>query len=220
MKKILFVVTSHPTITQELPTGVYLEEFAVPYEAFKKEGYHIETVSPKGGAVPIDPASLKISQEQRDEWSDSIQTLQNTKAINGMIADHFDALFFPGGHGTMFDLTENTEVAELLMDFEEQKKIIAAVCHGPSAFVQAQYGDGTPFVSGKQITSFTNEEEKEMELTEQMPFLLESRLRELNAHFIATPNWEVHVQSDGNLITAQNPQSSAAIAEMVIKKLK
>lgn len=220
MKKILFVVTSHPTISPELPTGVYLEEFAVPYEAFKKEGFHIEVVSPKGGNVPIDPSSLNISQDLKDEWNDSLQVLQNTKSINGMIADHFDALFFPGGHGTMYDLPENTEVAELLMDFEEQKKLIAAVCHGPSAFVQAKYEDGTPFVSGKKLTAFTDEEEKEMELDGQMPFLLESRLKELGAHFIATPIWQSHVQVDGNIITGQNPQSSASITEMVIKKLK
>ncbi|MFS0784378.1 type 1 glutamine amidotransferase domain-containing protein [Bacillus sp. 1P06AnD] len=219
MKKVLFVVTSHPSLTPDHPTGVYMEEFAIPYERFKKEGYQLEVVSPRGGNAPIDPASLNISDQQKDDWKDSFQALQQTKSINGMIADHFDALFFPGGHGVMFDLPENTEVAELLMDFVEQDKYVAAVCHGPAAFVQAKYSDGTPFVSGKQMTGFTNEEEKEMELTEDVPFLLESRLRELGAHFIVTPNWESHVQCDGKLLTGQNPQSSAALAEKLVQKL-
>ncbi len=220
MRKVLFVVTSHPSINPELPTGVYLEEFAVPYEAFIKEGFQVEVVSPKGGNVPVDPNSLQISQEQLKEWNGSLQALQETSSLNGIIADHFDALFIPGGHGTMFDFPENTELAELLMDFEEQKKIIAAVCHGPAAFVHARYGDDTPFVSGKKITAFTDEEEKEMELTEEMPFLLESRLRELGAHFVGAAVWEPHIQTDGNLLTGQNPQSSARLAEAVIKKLK
>ncbi|WP_050613757.1 type 1 glutamine amidotransferase domain-containing protein [Bacillus testis] len=220
MKKILFAVTSHPTLTPDHPTGVYLEEFAIPYERFKREGYELEVVSPKGGITPIDPASLNISDQQKEDWKDSFQALEQAKPINGMIADHFDALYFPGGHGAMLDLPETTEVAELLMDFVEQDKIVAAVCHGPAAFVQAKYADGTPFVSGKQITGFTNEEEKEMGLTETVPFLLESKLKELGAHFIATPNWQSHVQCDGKLITGQNPQSSAALAEKIIQKLK
>lgn len=219
MKKILFIVTSHPSITKSNPTGVWLEEFALPYETFRKEGYHIETVSLKGGSVPIDPNSYNIPDELKEGWKDSLVALENTKVINGTIADHYDALFIPGGHGAMYDLSESTEVAELLMDFVEQDKIVAAVCHGPAAFAQAKYGDGTPFVSGKKMTAFTNEEEKEMGLTEDMPFLLESKLRELGAHFIQTPNWQPHIQQDGKLITGQNPQSSGPIAEKVLTLL-
>ncbi|MGN1401938.1 MAG: type 1 glutamine amidotransferase domain-containing protein [Bacillus sp. (in: firmicutes)] len=220
MKKVLFIVTSHPAITDEMPTGVYLEEFAVPYEAFKKEGFHIEVASPKGGKAPVDPNSLKVPDDMLAEWKDSLQALENTKPINGIIADHFDALFIPGGHGTMFDLPGTTEVTELLMDFEESKKVIASVCHGPAAFVEARYADGTPFVSGKKMTAFTDEEEKEMDLKEQMPFLLESRLRELGAHFVTAAVWTPHIQAEGNLLTGQNPQSSQELTQAVIKRLK
>ena len=220
MKKVLFVVTGHPSFVTGLPTGLYLEEFAVPFEAFKREGYHIEVASPRGGKVPIDPKSMNIPDEKKEEWKASLQALDQTTKLGGLIADHFDVLFFPGGHGTMFDFPETTEVAEILMDFEEKNKIIAAICHGPAAFVQARYADDTPFVSGKKMTAFTNEEEKEMQLDEQVPFLLESRLRELGAHFVGSPVWNPHVQVDGNLITGQNPQSSDQIAKKIIEKLK
>ncbi|WP_163102453.1 type 1 glutamine amidotransferase domain-containing protein [Peribacillus alkalitolerans] len=213
-RQVLFVVTSHSSITKDISTGLWLEEYAIPYEIFKQKGYKIDTASLTGGNVPLDPNSL--SSGDSESFKDAMIELQQTIPLQGLIADHYDVLFIPGGHGTMFDLANSVEFTELLMDFEEKDKLIASVCHGPACFAQAKYEDGTPFVSGKQITAFTNEEEREVQLDEYMPFLLEEKLQELGAKFIATPNWQVHIQKEGNLITGQNPQSSKAVAETVV----
>lgn len=214
--KVLFVVTSHDHIDDQRPTGVYFKEFGVPYRRIKEKGYEIVVASPKGGKAPIDPKSLP----DPEEWQEEVSALENTIPLDQVTSESFDALFLPGGHGTMFDLPQNESLQRLLSDLDASQKVIAAVCHGPAGLVGAVKKDGTPLVKGKRVTSFTNDEERAAQLDQQMPFLLESKLRELGAEFIGKPNFTEHVEQDGNLITGQNPQSSEKIVQLVLKALE
>ncbi|WP_077616294.1 type 1 glutamine amidotransferase domain-containing protein [Caenibacillus caldisaponilyticus] len=213
-KKILMVVTNHAVIDEEHRTGIWLEEFAVPYQVFKENGFEVTVASPKGGAAPVDPRSLN------DEWKDEKALLDDTVKLADIQTDAYDALFFPGGHGTMFDFPNDRSVQDAIRRFDDQQKVIAAVCHGPAALVGATRSDGTPLVAGKTVTSFTDEEERASKLDAYMPFLLESKLRELGAKFVAKEKWSDHVEVDGHLVTGQNPQSSRSIALKVVELLK
>ncbi|WP_297162635.1 type 1 glutamine amidotransferase domain-containing protein [Thermogemmatispora sp.] len=217
-RHILMVVTGHDRIDDEHRTGIWFEEFAVPYQAFKEQGWQITVASPRGGSVPVDPRS-EPKDEEAQKYAEARAQLHNTRPLAGLNAADYDAIFLPGGHGVMFDLAEDTTLHRLLADFERQGKIIAAVCHGPAGLVGARRDDGQPLVAGKTITAFTDEEERATGLDKFMPFLLETRLRELGANFVARPNWSDHVERDGRLITGQNPQSSASIARAVIEAL-
>lgn len=212
-KKILMVVTNHAVIDEEHRTGIWLEEFAVPYQVFKENGFEVTVASPKGGAAPVDPRSLN------DEWKDEKALLDDTVKLADVQTDAYDALFFPGGHGTMFDFPNDRSVQDAIRRFDDQQKVIAAVCHGPAALVGATRSDGTPLVAGKTVTSFTDEEERASKLDAYMPFLLESKLRELGAKFVAKEKWSDHVEVDGHLVTGQNPQSSRSIALKVVELL-
>lgn len=217
-KRVLIVVTNCDRIDDTHPTGLWLEEFAIPYMEFKSSGFEITVASPKGGEAPLDPRSTDT--EEVKNWANALERLQQTQALDTLSADEFDAIFLPGGHGTMFDLPENVTLQKLLRDFAETDKVIAAVCHGPAGLVGAKLADGTPLVAGKTITAFTNEEERAVELDQLMPFLLETKLRELGANLVLQPNWSEHIQQDGKLITGQNPQSSRLTAQAVISTLK
>ena len=173
--------------------------------------------SPSGGKAPVDGTS--ISNDTGQELLDTRKYLENTVRLHDMVAKDFDAIFLPGGHGTMFDFPDDKQLQRLLKEFYETNKVVAAVCHGPAGFVGSVLSNGKPLVAGKRVTAFTNAEEKEMGLEEYMPFLLETRLCELGAEFYTAPNWEDHVQVDENLITGQNPQSSLTVAQEVIKQL-
>ena len=218
IQSIMIVVTSFSEIALGEPTGLWLEEFAVPYMEFKDKGYKVSVASIQGGKAPIDPRS-KPTSEQEAAWAEAIKALENTVSVASIKPVNFDAIFIPGGHGTMFDLPKSDDLNKALRSFAEQDKVIAAMCHGPASLVGVTLEDGTPLVAGKTVTSFTNEEESAAGLTNKMPFLLESRLRELGAKFVAQPNWSDHVQVDGKLITGQNPQSSKSAARAVIKAL-
>lgn len=213
--KILIVVTSHDKIDETHRTGLWLEEFAVPYNEFKRAGYDITVASTKGGASPLDPNSDK----NEAEWGEARKVLENTLPLTEVKAADFDGIFMPGGHGTMFDLPDNTQLQKLIVDFAANDKIVAAVCHGPAGLVNVTLPDGAPLVSGKTITAFTDDEERASKLDELMPFLLESRLKEQGADFVVEPNWTDHVERDGKLITGQNPQSSLSVAKAVIEAL-
>jgi putative intracellular protease/amidase len=213
------VVTSHHHIDDSHPTGLWLEEVAAPYLAFKAHGLEVVLASLQGGRAPIDPRS-EPTKEQAEHWAEVIAALQNTSAIASLSPEGFDAIFLPGGHGTMFDMPENQSLQRLIRDFAEAGKVVAAVCHGPAGLVGVTKSDGKPLVAGKRLTAFTNEEERAAELDQLMPFLLETKLRELGADFIASPMWSDHVEQDGNLITGQNPQSSVSIALTVIKGIE
>jgi putative intracellular protease/amidase len=216
-KRILMVVTNHTTITDDHKTGLWLEEFAVPYYAFKSRGYEVKVTSILGGEVPLDPSS--IEGEINEAWAEAEEELKNTAKLTKEDADGVDAIFLPGGHGTMFDFPDNETLLAILQQLGEQGKVIGAVCHGPAGLVNAAYKDGTPLVKGKKVNAFTDEEEVEMKLDMHMPFLLESKLRERGAEFVSAPKWTEFSVRDGNLITGQNPMSSRSTAEKVIEAL-
>ncbi|AIM16511.1 NonF [Bacillus sp. X1(2014)] len=216
-KKILMVVTNHKELSNGKQTGVWLSEFAEAYIEFSKKGYQITVASPLGGKSTVDPASANENTPQ--EILDTEKYLQNTIKLDALSSQEFDAIFLPGGHGTMFDLPNNKKLQELLRDFFEEGKIVAAVCHGPAGLVGATLSNGQPLVAGKRVNAFTDREEADTGLRDQLPFLLESKIRELGAIFVAAPNWSTHFEVDGNLITGQNPQSTLAVTKAVIEKL-
>ena len=218
-RKILMLLTSADTMSNGEPTGLWLEEFAAPYELFKAEGYTMTMASPKGGRIPVDERSLENGPPVVG-WAEAIMELHDTRKLSEMNAADFDAIFIPGGHGTIFDLPGHTEVIRLLRDFDEQNKVIASVCHGPAAFVGANKADGTPLVQGKTLTAFTDAEEKALKLESVVPFLLESELRKAGADFVPAAMWKSNIQVDGKLVTGQNPASSEAAAAAVIRLLK
>ncbi|GGH86219.1 putative intracellular protease/amidase [Pullulanibacillus pueri] len=215
-KKILMVVTNHTTITDDHKTGLWLEEFAVPYLVFKKHGYEVKVTSIDGGEVALDPNSI----EEKQEWKEAEAELKGTAKLSKEDAQGFDAVFLPGGHGTMFDFPENETLLYVLQQFAEENKVIGSVCHGPAGLVNVTYKDGTPLVKGKKVSAFTDSEEKEMQLDQHMPFLLETKLREKGADFVSGANWTDHSVRDGHLITGQNPHSSKSTAEKVVEALE
>jgi putative intracellular protease/amidase len=217
-KSILMVVTSHDQIDDEHPTGLWFEEFAVPYGLFRKQGYNVTVASPLGGEVPIDPRS-EPKEPEADDSRAALEALANTPRLDDVSEKPYDAVFFPGGHGTMYDLPDNPEVSRLVGRFADENKVLASVCHGPACFVGAKRKDGTSVVKNKRVTAFTNAEESAVELDKFMPFLLESRLRDLGARFETADNWADHVVVDGHIVTGQNPQSSGSAAREVIKLL-
>lgn len=219
-KSILMIVTSHNRIDDEHPTGIWFEEFSIPYSLFNNQGYRVTVASPLGGAAPVDPGSLEdIEATEQNEKAKNVldETLKLTADLS---ASDYDALFFPGGHGTMFDLPDNRDVQRLIRDVDAAGKPVAAVCHGPCCFVNVVRENGTLFVIGREMTAFTDSEEKAVALDNKMPFLLESRLRELGANFKAAPDWSDNTIIDGNLITGQNPQSSGSAARALIDLLE
>ncbi len=217
-KTILMLVTGADKMTNGKATGLWLEEFAIPYKAFVEAGYQVEVVTPKGGAAPIDPRSTP-KPEQAAAWKDAARNLSATKPLASVTADGFAAIFIPGGHGVMFDLVENPAAARLIQEFDAQGKPVAAVCHGPAALVNVVRKDGTPLVKGKKLAAFTDAEERAVELDKDMPFLLETKLRGLGATVVTRDNFTSHAVRDGNLITGQNPPSSEATAKLLIEAL-
>jgi putative intracellular protease/amidase len=218
MPKILMVVTGHAQIDVEHQTGLWLEEYSIPWHAFHDAGLDVVTATPHGGKAPIDPRSL----EGADPHDPARKELEATMTLREAgDAQDYDAVFIPGGHGTMFDLATFDPLKTLLTEFEAQGKIIAAVCHGPAAFVDAiRTGAPETLVAGKRITCFTDDEERAVKLDTLMPFLLESKLREQGANVVTTANFSDHIEVDGTWITGQNPQSSGSTAKAVIEALK
>jgi putative intracellular protease/amidase/sugar lactone lactonase YvrE len=220
MGKVLIVTTSHDRFAgaNSHPTGVWLEEFAVPYMELLNNAIDMTIASPKGGEMPIDPRSAP-TVEQSQAWQSAIVAAKETIKLSEVKSTEFDALFLPGGHGPMFDLPDNADLQRLLREFYEAGKIIAAVCHGPAGLVGATLADGTSLVKDKVLTSYTNSEEIAAQLDKEVPFVLEQRLRELGAIFIAHGNKADHVEQDGQFITGQNPNSSASIAHALVSAL-
>ena len=215
-KRVLIVVTSADKLPDGRGTGVWLDEFTTPYDMLKEAGLAVTVASIRGGAVPLDPGSVK-GQAQLDEFAEDIRALNASLPVADVKAGDFDAVFLPGGHGTMMDFPDNAVLQGLLADFAEQGKVIAAVCHGPAGFAGVKRRDGSFLVAGKTMTAFTDEEEKAVGAT--VPFMLESRLRSEGANFVARDKWSDHVETDGNLITGQNPASSASVARAIIERL-
>jgi len=218
MANVLFVLTSYDRLLNGDPTGLWLEEFAVPYTALTQAGHAVKVVSVSGGAVPVDPNSAP-SAEQEAAWADAIARLRETPALNSVNARDFDAVYLPGGHGTVFDMPYNKGLHELLFAFVDAGKPLACVCHAPAVFVGMRRADATPFIAGRRLAAFADAEEEAVGGTAKVPFLLESRLRELGADYSGADPWAVHAVRDGQLITGQNPQSSQAVADKLLDAL-
>ncbi len=214
--KVLIAVTSADTLAPGHPTGLWLEEYAVPYTALAEVGVGITVASPKGGAAPIDPKTPP-DDKAREKWGPAIQALRDTKRLGEVSESEFDALYIPGGHGPMVDLSGDADLAALIGAFDRAGKIVAAICHGPAALLAATAADGAALVKGRRLTAFTNGEETLAGLQAVVPFALETRLREAGALFEhALLPMTGHVVMDRNLITGQNPASSVAMAKALV----
>jgi putative intracellular protease/amidase len=224
--KILIVLTSHDQLGDTgKKTGFWLEEFAAPYYVLKDAGAAITLASPKGGHPPLDPKSdlpeNLTESTKRFRTDKAVQAeLANTKKLADVSANDFDAIFYPGGHGPMWDMPDNATSIALIEAFVKAGKPVAAVCHAPAAFVNVQGKDGEYLVKGKRVTGFTNAEEEAVGLAAVVPFLLEDRLKERGGLYSNGDNWAPYVQVDGKLVTGQNPASSGPAAEELLKLLR
>ncbi|MFV8225639.1 type 1 glutamine amidotransferase domain-containing protein [Christiangramia aquimixticola] len=225
-KNVLFVLTSHDELgdTGE-KTGFWIEEFAAPYYNLLDKGVNITVASPKGGQAPIDPrskANASQTEATKRYFNDKKvqEVIANTVKLDKVNASDYDAVFYPGGHGPLWDLAEDKTSIKLIETFNSQKKPIAFVCHAPGVLKDVKNENGEALVKGKKVTGFTNEEEKAVQLTEVVPFLLEDMLKEHGAIFSQAENWTPYSVQDGNLITGQNPASSGEVAEKLYKALK
>lgn len=224
--RVLMVLTSHSELgnTGE-KTGFWIEEFAAPYYVMQDAGIEITLASPKGGQPPIDPKS-----EAEDAQTDFTKRFKNdaklqeklsqTHRLNEMVADSYDALFYPGGHGPLWDLVTDADSIALIQSFNDQSKPIAFVCHAPAVLLNVETSTGDPIVKDKEITGFSNTEEAAVKLSDVVPFSLEDALVKQGAHYTKQSNWSEYVRKDGNLITGQNPASSAEAARLLIQALK
>src|SRR5271163_4139259 len=222
--KVLMVLTSHDQLGNTgLKTGIWLEEFAAPYFVFRDAGVELTLASPKGGEPPIDPKSdtpenqtPAMARYKQDAAAQ--KAFSQTAKLADMKAEDFDTVFYPGGHGPMWDLAESADSIALLESFYNSGKPITLVCHSPGVLRHVTY-KGAPLVKGKHVTGFTNGEEEEMKLTHVVPFLVEDELMRLGAVFEKLANWQPFHVVDGRLITGQNPASSTGAAEALLSFL-
>ena len=224
--KILIVLTSHGELGNSgEKTGFWIEEFAAPYFVLADAGAEITIASPKGGQPPVDPKSeLEGAQTAatkrfyKDETA--INKVAHSVKLSEIKYEAYDAVFYPGGHGPLWDLATDAQSIKLIENFYNHQKPIAFVCHSPAALVNVKAENGEPLVKGKYLTSFSNSEEAAVNLTHIVPFLLEDKLKSLGAHYSNIRSWESYVQQDGLLITGQNPNSSEGVANLLLKTLK
>ena len=224
--KILMVLTSHDQLGDTgKKTGFWLEEFAAPYYALKDAGAEIVLASPKGGQPPLDPKSDEADAQTEDthrfKADDAAQkALANTVQLSAVKADDFDAVFYPGGHGPLWDLAEDKASIALIEAFAKADKPIGAVCHAPAIFKHVKGADGAFLVKGRAVTGFTNSEEDAVGLTDVVPFLVEDMLIANGGNYAKGADWGSFVQTDGKLVTGQNPGSSRAAADALLGLLK
>ncbi|WP_223512867.1 type 1 glutamine amidotransferase domain-containing protein [Pseudomonas sp. GL-B-19] len=224
--KILMVLTSHDQLGDTgKKTGFWLEEFAAPYFAFKDAGAQLTLASPKGGQPPLDPKSDEpdAQTEATDRFNKdpaAKSALASTALLNSVRVEDYDAVFYPGGHGPLWDLAEDTFSIALIEAFIKAGKPVAAVCHAPGVLRHVKGADGQPLVKGKRVTGFTNSEEEAVQLTNVVPFLVEDMLKEKGGIYSKGVDWASYVLTDGLLITGQNPASSDAAAEALLTKLR
>jgi putative intracellular protease/amidase len=223
--KILMVLTSHDKLGNTgRKTGFWLEELAAPYFVFKDAGVDLVLASPKGGQPPLDPKSnepiFQTDLTHRFEADTAAKAqLASTVRLDGVKQQDFDTVFYPGGHGPMWDLADDKSSIRLLESFVAAGKTFAVVCHSTGALRHVRAPDGKLFVEGKTVTGFTNGEEEEVELTKVVPFLVEDEMMALGATFSKVKNWAAHTVVDGQLITGQNPHSSGPAARLLLDKL-
>lgn len=224
--KVLIVLTSHSDLGNTgKKTGFWVEEFAAPYYVMKDAGVDITLASPKGGQPPIDPKSEEPSNQTAAtkrfyEDKELQKLLSNTTKLSEVSAEDFDAVFYPGGHGPLWDLSSDKNSIALIEKFWKDKKPVAAVCHAPSVLLNAKDENGEPLVKGKNVTGFTNSEEEAVELTDIVPFLLEDELKNKGGNYSKKEDWASYVVTDGRLITGQNPASSEEAAKKLLELLQ
>jgi len=223
-KKILFVLTSHEDLGDTgKKTGFWTEELAAPYYAIADQGAEITLASPKGGQPPIDPKS-EDPDAQTDatrrmaEDKELLGKLSNTTVLSDIKMEDYDAVFYPGGHGPLWDLAEDATSQKLIVDFYKAEKPVAFVCHAPGVLKNVKV-DGEYLVNGKNVTGFTNTEEEAVQLTDIVPFLVEDMLKENGGNYSKIGDWSPYAVVDGRLITGQNPASSEKVAEELLKML-
>ena len=223
--KILMVLTSHDQLGDTgRKTGFWLEELAAPYYAFRDAGAEIVLASPKGGLPPVDPKSSEPSFQtdltRRFEADTAARAqLASTQRLDSVSQADFDAVFYPGGHGPLWDLAEDTVSIGLIESFFAAHKPVALVCHAPGVLRHVRAPDGRPLVEGRKVTGFTNTEEEAVDLTEVVPFLVEDELKAKGGLYSKGADWSSYVVTDGLLVTGQNPNSSGPAAKSLIDQL-
>jgi len=224
--KVLFVLTSHDKLGDTgKPTGSWIEEFATPYYYFLDKGIEVVIATPKGGQAPIDPKSADPSFQTASTKrfyadKEAQKALSSTVKITTVRQNDFKAVFYPGGHGPMWDLATDKNSIQLIQSFYNNNKPIAFVCHAPAALVNVKDKDGNYLIAGKKVTGFTNTEEAAVGLTKVVPFLLEDKLKEHGAKYSKGPDWNSYVVEDGLLLSGQNPQSAEEVASRLLSKIK
>lgn len=224
--KILMVLTSHDQLGDTgNKTGFWLEEFAAPYYVFKDAGAEVILASPNGGHPPIDPTSDSADAQTDDTRrfkgdTETQKQLATTLKLSDITEAGFDAIFYPGGHGPLWDLAEDADSKRLIEAFAAADRPVGAVCHAPAVFRHTVSSDGKPLVSGRLVTGFTNSEEEAVGLTQIVPFLVEDMLKAAGGRYEKGADWASFVLCDGKLVTGQNPASSAEAAEQVLALLK
>jgi len=217
--RALIVATSCNRLPSGHPTGLWAEEFAVPYMTLTDAGVEVVVASPAGGAVPVDEKS-KPSQSDAKEWAPALVALQSTVALQSVANEEFDLIFLPGGHGPLVDLAGDATLRDMLARQDAAGRLIGAVCHGPAGLLSVQRRDGSPLLKGRRVTGFTNIEERLAGLHDKVPFLLEDAMKAKGADFhSALLPLLSHVERDGNLLTGQNPKSSHAIGKAMVEAL-
>ena len=225
MPNVLMVLTSHDRLGNTgHPTGFWVEEFAAPYYVLADAGVTLTLASPAGGQPPVDPKSARpefqTDATRRFDADPALKArLAGTVRLAGLKADDFDAVFYPGGHGPLWDLATDPDSVALIEDFVRQGKPVAAVCHAPAVLLRTRTAEGQPLVAGRQVTGFSNSEEDAVGLSAVVPFLLETALRAEGADYRKGPDWGSFVVEDGLLITGQNPASSASAAQCLLARL-
>ena len=226
MKNILFVLTSNDEMGNTgKKTGFWVEEFAAPYYILTDAGYNVTLASPKGGQPPIDPNSdtedaATEDTKRFDKDKKTQEVLANTKKLEDIDQKDFDAVFYPGGHGLLWDLVESKTSKKLIESFIANDKPISFVCHAPAILKNIQDTEGNALVKGKNVTGFTNGEEKAVQLTDVVPFLIEDMMIEKEANYSKIGDWQPYALEDGLLITGQNPASSTKVAKLLMNKLQ
>ena len=224
--KILVVLTSHDQLGDTgKKTGFWLEEFATPYYIFKDANADVTLASPNGGQPPLDPKSdepdfqTEATKRFKSD-TDAQSVLANTLKLSEISPDNYDAVFYPGGHGPLWDLAEDRNSINLIETMIASGKQVAAVCHAPAVLRHVKAPDGSPMVRGRSVTGFSNTEEEAVQLTDVVPFLLEEELKAKGANYSKAADWNPYAVTDGTLITGQNPASSGLVAETLLDKLK
>ncbi|MBU6955957.1 type 1 glutamine amidotransferase domain-containing protein [Hahella sp. HN01] len=224
--KILLVLTSHDQLGETgHKTGFWLEEFAAPYYAFKDAGATITLASPAGGQPPIDPKSDEpgaqtAATERFHQDQEAQQLLAATVPLASVDSADFDAVFYPGGHGPLWDLANDANSISLIETFAQAGKPVGLVCHAPGALIKVRDEKGNPLIAGRKVTGFSNSEEDAVGLTSVVPFLIEDEFQRLGGHYEKGADWQSHVVTDGLLVTGQNPASSEGTAKALMALLK